>query len=43
MTTERHLKTLLWIILEAWKREVGAGTILPVKEFLSNLWDGEYA
>lgn len=43
LAEERKLKRYLCVSLEARKRQVGAVTILPVKEFLSNLWEGEYA
>lgn len=42
LSEERKLKRYLCVSLETRKRQVGAVTILPVKEFLTNLWDGEY-
>ncbi|MEX5282660.1 MAG: DUF4143 domain-containing protein, partial [Nitrospiraceae bacterium] len=41
LAEERKLKRYLCVSLEARRRQVGAVTILPVKEFLNNLWDGE--
>lgn len=42
LAEEEKLKRYLCVSLEGRRRQVGAVTILPVREFLDNLWDGEY-
>lgn len=42
LSEEKKLKRYLCVSLEARRRQVGEVTILPVKEFLNHLWDGEY-
>lgn len=43
LAEERKLKRYLGVSLEARRRQVGEVTILPIHEFLRNLWDGAYA
>ena len=43
LAEERKLKRYLCVSLEARRRQVGEVTILPVREFLDNLWDGAYS
>lgn len=43
LAEERKLKRYLCVSLEARRRQVGDVIILPVKEFLNNLWDEAYA
>lgn len=43
LAEERKLKRYLCVSLETRRRQVGDLTILPVREFLDNLWDGVYS
>ena len=43
LAEERKLKRYLCVCLDTRRRQVGEVTILPVKEFLKNLWDEAYA
>ncbi len=43
LAEERKLKRYLCVSLEARRRQVGNVTILPLNEFLKNLWDEAYA
>ena len=43
LAEEGKLKRYLCVSLEARRRQVGEVTILPVREFLDNLWDGAYS
>ncbi|HNP82924.1 MAG TPA: AAA family ATPase [Nitrospira sp.] len=43
LAEEGKLKRYLCVSLEARRRQIGEVTILPVKEFLDNLWDGTYS
>lgn len=43
LAEERKLKRYLCISLEARRRQVGEITILPIHEFLKNLWDEAYS
>lgn len=43
LAEEKKLKRYLCVSLEARQRQVGEVTILPVKEFLNNLWEEAYA
>lgn len=43
LAEEKKLKRYLCVGLEARRRQVGEVTILPVKDFLKSLWDGDYA
>jgi predicted AAA+ superfamily ATPase len=42
LAEEKKLKRYLCVSLEARRRQVGEVTILPVKEFLNNLWEEAY-
>lgn len=42
LAEERKLKRYLCVSLETRRRQVGEVTILPVKEFLDNLWNEAY-
>lgn len=43
LAEEKKLKRYLCVSLEARRRQVGQVTILPLQEFLTNLWDETYA
>lgn len=43
LAEERKLKRYLCVSLEARRRQVGEVTILPIHEFLKNLWDEAYS
>jgi predicted AAA+ superfamily ATPase len=43
LAEEGKLKRYLCVSLETRRRQVGEVTILPVKEFLDNLWDENYS
>lgn len=43
LAEEGKLKRYLCVSLETRRRQVGKVTILPVKEFLDNLWNGAYS
>jgi len=42
LAEEKKLKRYLCVSLEARRRQIGNVTILPIQEFLKNLWDEEY-
>ncbi len=39
---EKRLKRYLCVSFEAQRRKIGHVTVLPYKDFLEALWDGEY-
>jgi predicted AAA+ superfamily ATPase len=43
LAEEKKLKRYLCVCFEARRRQVGDVTVLPLKEFLKNLWDEAYA
>ena len=43
LAEERKLKRYLCVSLEARRRKVGGVTILPIHEFVNNLWDESYS
>ncbi|HSF66501.1 MAG TPA: AAA family ATPase [Nitrospiraceae bacterium] len=43
LAEEKKLKRYLCVSLEARRRQVGEITILPIQEFLKNLWDEAYS
>jgi predicted AAA+ superfamily ATPase len=43
LAEERKLKRYLCVSLEARRRQIGEITILPIREFLKNLWDEAYS
>jgi predicted AAA+ superfamily ATPase len=43
LAEERKLKRYLCVSMEARRRKVGEVTILPIHEFLNNLWDESYS
>jgi predicted AAA+ superfamily ATPase len=43
LAEEKKLKRYLCVSLEARRRQVGEVTILPIQEFLKNLWDKAYS
>jgi predicted AAA+ superfamily ATPase len=42
LAEERKLKRYLCVSLEPRRRQVGDVTVLPIKDFLANLWDEAY-
>jgi predicted AAA+ superfamily ATPase len=43
LAEEKHLKHFLCVCLEPRPRQVGGISVLPYREFLNALWDGEYS
>jgi len=43
LAEEKKLKRYLCVSLEARTRKLEGITVLPVKDFLKSLWEGEYA
>lgn len=42
LAEENKLKRYLWVSLESRRRKSEGITLLPLEEFLKELWDGEY-